>query len=73
MPGKIKKRYTGIDYKILLKVGEMKMNGLKHREIAKKIDPQKYRDEPDNATRNMSHYYRKFEKLVNNGYRDMIF
>jgi len=66
--------YQNIDYDLLLMVGRMKkQQHLKNREIAEKIDPKKFRDNFESATRNISHLYKRYKELVNGGYKQITF
>ncbi len=67
-------RYGGIDYDLLLEVGDLKeKEHLKHQEVAQKIDPRKFRENPESAIRNVGHYYKHYKELVNGGYKDLTF
>lgn len=63
-----------IDYEIILMVGELKeKQGLKDQEIAKKIDPNKFKENPQSATRNIGHLHKRYNELVNRGYKEITF
>jgi hypothetical protein len=66
---KRKKQAYLIDYDVILQVGDMKEKSkLTNQEIAKRIDNRKYRDNPESATRNVSHLYKKYKELINGGF-----
>lgn len=61
---KPKRRPNMTDFDVILKVGDMKREKRKNREIAKAIDPRKYDQNPESAIRLVSYYYKRYKELV---------
>lgn len=67
------KMYLG-EFEIVVMVGDMKeKDGLTNEKITEKIDPRKYRENPESAIRNVSHLYKRYKHLVNGGYREITY
>jgi len=68
-----KKRYM-TDYQLILMVGDMKeKQKLKNRQIAEKIEPRRFRENPESAIRNVSYLFKRYKELVNGGYKSITF
>lgn len=77
--GSRKQRYS-VDYEILLKVGDMKREGKKNAEIARKLFPRDFTvagknalQNPESAIRKIGHYYKKYQKLVDEGFKTLVY
>lgn len=66
------KRYD-VDLEPILSAGDMKKQGFKRKEIAKKIDPNGYRNNPESAIRKISNYQNKYNELINGKYRELVY
>jgi len=64
-------RANKTNYDQILKIGELKEQGLKNTEIAAEIYPQDV--DLGNAARKVSRLLKKFNELVNGGYQDLTF
>lgn len=79
IPKKDKTRSYNIDYSVLLNVGDMKeRDNMTNQEVAKSLFPRDFNDEneganPESATRKISHYYKKYKELVNDGYKMLLY
>jgi hypothetical protein len=69
-----KKRPNMTDFDVILKVGDMKRQGKKNREIAQAIDPRKYAENPESAIRLIGYYHKRYKKQVDgNGFFDLTY
>ena len=66
-----KKRKNQSDLDVILKAGDMRKKGLKYQEIAQKVDPHRFAENPQSATRSMNDYCKTYDELVNGGYKDL--
>lgn len=71
---------SDIDYSTYIKIGDMKeKENLTNEEIARELWPDKFQDtddeiaNPDGAIRNVSHHYKKYQQLVNGGYKKLSY
>jgi hypothetical protein len=76
--GKVPKTQNKIDYNIILIVGDLKAEGLTYQQIAKRIFPRDFNSNnekanPESAIRKVGQYYQKYRKLVEGGYKDIIY
>ena len=69
-----KKRPNMTDFDVILKVGDMKRENKKNREIAQEIDPRKYAENPESAIRLVGYYYKRYKELVDgHGFFDLTY
>ena len=76
--GKKPKSRKRIDYDAILKVGDLKEEGLTYQQIAKRIFPRDFNNNnekanPESAIRKVGQYYQKYRELVDGGYKDVTF
>ena len=76
--GKKPKSRKKIDYDAILKVGDLKEEGLTYQQIAKRIFPRDFNNNnekanPESAIRKVGQYYQKYRELVDGGYEDVTF
>jgi hypothetical protein len=62
-----KNRPNMSDFDTILIVGDMKRSGKKNREIAKKIYPRKFAENPESCLRLVVYYFKKYKELVDQG------
>jgi hypothetical protein len=76
--GKIPETRNKVDFDIVLMVGDLKEEGLTYQQIAKRIFPRDFninneKANPESAIRKAGQYYQKYRKLVDGGYKDIIY
>jgi len=59
------------DFEQILRVGELKEQGLKNREIAEEVFPED--TDPDSAKVKVSQHFKQYKYLVKGGYKDLIY
>jgi hypothetical protein len=63
-----------VDYSVTLTIGDLRKNKkLTFKEIAKRVNPRGYRENPESTTRNVAASYERYRELVDGGYRDLTY
>jgi hypothetical protein len=62
-----KKRPNMTDFDVILKVGDMKRDGKKDNEIAKALNPRKYKIDPDGVMRIVRYMHKRYKQMVEEG------
>jgi hypothetical protein len=68
-----KKRPNMADFDTILRVGDMKAEGEKNRDIAKAINPRKFKENPESAIRLVAHYHKRYRQLLKDNFSNFVY
>jgi hypothetical protein len=76
-----RKRLNSVNFDRYLRVGDMRENGMSFPQIAKEIFPDAFDDknepigyyDPENARKKTEAFYKKYQELVNHGYKKILY